>query len=102
MGEAKLEVADGHRAVAPATFVEKVTSSKISLMVEVESVAEIMERASKMKLSPTTPLRHYYWGKLEVVYRDPDGVIVVFTQPYDEVEAKRLGADETWRVAPGS
>ena len=67
-----------------------------SPLIEVKSVAEIMERAKAMGLSPTTPLRHYYWGKLEVVYRDPDGVIVVFTQLYDEAEAKRLGADETW------
>jgi len=100
VGAAKLEIADGHRAVLPETFAETVNSSKISLMVEVTSVAEIMERAKTMGLSPTTPLRHYYWGKLEVVYRDPDGVIVVFTQPYDEAEAKRLGADETWGKVP--
>lgn len=100
VGAAKLEVADGHRAVSPDTFAEKVSSSKISLMIEVESVAEIMERASKMGLTPAVGVRHYYWGKLEVVYRDPDGVIVVFTQPYDEAEAKRLGADETWGKAP--
>jgi len=100
VGVAKLEIADGHRAVLPETFAETVNSSKISLMVEVTSVAEIMERAKTMGLSPTTPLRHYYWGKLEVVYRDPDGVIVVFTQPYDEAEAKRLGADETWGKVP--
>lgn len=100
VGAAKLEVADGHRAVSPETFAEEVKSSKVSLMVEVESVAEIMERGKAMGLSPTTPLRHYYWGKLEVVYRDPDGVIVVFTQPYDEAEAKKLGASEEFGKPP--
>lgn len=100
VGVAKLEVADGHRAVKAETFGEEIKSSKISLMVEVTSVAEIMERGKKMGLSPTTPLRHYYWGKLEVVYRDPDGVIVVFTQPYDEAEAKKLGASEEFGNPP--
>ena len=96
VGAAKLEVADGHRAVKPETFEENITSSKISLMIEVESLTGIIERAEKMGLSPTTPVRHYYCGKLEVVYRDPDGVIVVFTQPYNPVDAKRLGADESF------
>lgn len=94
VGGAKLEIADGHRAVKPETFKESIESSKVSLMIEVESLAEIIGRAEKMGLSPTTPVRHYYWGKLEVVYRDPDGVIVVFTQPYNFEDAKNLGADE--------
>ena len=92
VGTAKLEVADGHRAVKPEVFEQEVKSSKISLMVEVESLAKIIERAKKMGLSPTTPVRHYYWGKLEVVYRDPDGVILVFTQPYNAEDAKKLKA----------
>lgn len=102
VGSAKLEVADGHRAIKPQTFKEKVMSSKISLMIEVESLAEIMGRAEKIGLSPTTPVRHYYWGKLEVVYRDPDGVIVVFTQPYNPEDAKRLRADERFAVSPSN
>lgn len=95
-GAAKLEIADGHRAVKPEVFQETVGSSKISLMIEVSSLEEIIERAKVMGLSPTTPVRHYYWGKLEVVYRDPDGVILVFTEAYTPETAKRLGADETW------
>lgn len=102
VGAAKLEIADGHRAVKPETFEESVTSSKISLMIEVESLAEIIERAEKMGLSPTTPVRHYYWGKLEVVYRDPDGVIVVFTQPYNPEDSKKLGADEKFAKTSSS
>lgn len=96
VGAAKLEVADGHRAVKPETFKEQIKSSKISLMVEVESLGEVIASGEKMGLTPTTPVRHYYWGKLEVVYRDPDGVIVVFTQPYNPEGAKKLGADETY------
>lgn len=100
LGEAKIEVADGHRAVKPEIFNEKVTSPKISLMIEVDSIGEIMERANKMGLRPTTPVRHYYWGKLEVVYKDPDGVVVVFTEPYSQAKAKEYGADEKFGVAP--
>lgn len=100
VGGAKLEVADGHRAVKPETFAEKVASSKISLMIEVESIVEVIERANKMCLTPVVQVRHYYWGKLEVVYRDPDGVIVVLTQPYNEVDAKKLGASEEFGKPP--
>lgn len=99
-GEAKIEVADGHRAVKREVFDEIVGSSKISLMIEVESLKEIIDRGVKMGLTPTTPVRHYYWGKLEIVYRDPDGVIVVFTQPYNPEDAKNLGADETYGKKP--
>lgn len=96
LGSAKIEVADGHRAVKPEVFNETIVTSKISLMIEVESLRDIIARGEKMGLAPTTPVRHYYWGKLEVVYRDPDGVIVVFTQPYNPEEARALGADETF------
>lgn len=102
VGAAKLEIADGHIAVKPETFKEPVESSKVSLMIEVESLAEIIVRAEKMGLSPTTPVRHYYWGKLEVVYRDPDGVIVVFTQPYNPDDARELGADEEFAKTPSN
>ncbi len=102
VGAGKLEIADGHRAVKPETFTESVASSKISLMIEVESLAEIIKRAEKMGLSPTTPVRQYYWGKLEVVYRDPDGVVVVFTQPYNPDDAKKLRADERWAKSPSN
>lgn len=101
-GTAKLEIADGHRAVKPDVFKERVKSSKMSLMIEVEKLSEIIARAEKMNLSPTTPVRHYYWGKLEVVYRDPDGVIVVFTQTYNPQDAKLLRASEEFGKAPSN
>lgn len=100
VGSAKLEIADGHRAVKPEVFKEKVTSSKISLMIEVESISEVMDRARSMGIEPAVGVRHYYWGKLEVVYRDPDGVVVVFTEPYTPERARQLGASEEFGVAP--
>ncbi len=99
-GSAKLEIADGHRAVKPEVFQETVASSKISLMIEVESIGEIIELATKMGLVPAVGVRHYYWDKLEVVYRDPDGVVVVFTEPYTKEAAEKYGASEEFGVAP--
>ena len=99
-GAAKLEIADGHRAVKPETFLEDVKSSKISLMIEVDSIGEIIECAHKMGVEPTTPVRHYYWGKLEVVFRDPDGVILVFTEPYTKESTEKLNASEEFGKAP--
>lgn len=99
-GTAKLEIADGHRAVKPEVFQETISSSKMSLMIEVDSIGEIIDRAHKMGVEPTTPVRHYYWGKLEVVYRDPDGVILVFTEAYTPEVAAKLGASEEFGKAP--
>lgn len=99
-GAAKLEIADGHRAVRPEVFQEKVGSSKISLMIEVDSIGEIIDKAKKMGVEPTTPVRHYYWGKLEVVFRDPDGVILVFTETYTPEMARKLGASEEFGAMP--
>lgn len=99
-GTAKLEIANGHRAVKPEVFMESVGSSKISLMIEVSSLEDIIQRANSMGISPTTPVRHYYWGKLEVVYRDPDGVILVFTETYSPEVAEKLGASEEFGKPP--
>ncbi|MEI8232153.1 MAG: VOC family protein [bacterium] len=99
-GNAKLEIGDGHRAVKPEVFKETIQSSKVSLMIEVSSIGEIIERAHKMGIEPTTPVRHYYWGKLEVVFRDPDGVILVFTESYTPEMAGKLGADEEFGKPP--
>lgn len=99
LGAAKLEIADGHRAVKPAVFQEKVSSSKISLMIEVDSLAKLIKKAEALNLTPVVPVRHYYWGKLEVVYRDPDGVILVFTEPFNEKAAKLLQADKSFAIS---
>ncbi len=96
LGAGKLEIADGHRAVKPEVFKELIKSSKMSLMIEVDSIGEIVARAHKMGIDPTTPIRHYYWGKLEVVFRDPDGVILVFAEPYTKEAAEKYGANETY------
>ena len=101
-GGCKLEIADGHRAVKPEVFKEKVTSSKISLMIPVDSLEDIIDRCKNNGIELAVGPRHYYWGTLELVVKDPDGVVLVFIQPYDEETAKKLNADESFGKVPAS
>ncbi len=96
----KFELTDAHPAIKPSTFAETIISSKISMMFEVESLGDIMERAKSMGYEPAVGVRHYYYGTLEVVFKDPDGMVIVFIEPYTEEKAREYGADETWSVAP--
>jgi len=97
-GGCRLEIADGHRAVKPDVFRQKVNSSKISLMVNVESLTGVVKRCNREGIKIAVAPRHYYWGTLEMVVKDPDGVVLVFIAPYTTIEAKRLNADESWSV----
>lgn len=99
-GGGKLELADGHRAVKPKVFKESVASSKISLMINVESVASIINSCKSRDIPIAVGPRHYYWGTLEVVVKDPDGVVLVFISPYSGKEAKKVSADETFAKNP--
>lgn len=99
-GECKLEIAEGHRAVKPTVFKEKITSSKISLMINVDSLEDIISRCQKNNIEIAVGVRHYYWNTLELVVKDPDGVVLVFIQPYDKKTAQSLNADETFGKMP--
>ena len=92
----KLEIADGHRAVKPQVFKEKVQSSKISLMFAVDTLSEIIKLCKKYKIEIAVKPRHYYWGTLELVIKDPDGLVLVFVAPYSIDEALKIKADESW------
>lgn len=93
---AKIEIADGHRAVKAHVFKERISSSKISLMVGVNSLSRIIELCSKNNIKISVGPRHYYWGTLEAVVKDPDGVVIVFICPYSKKEAQKLSLDETY------
>lgn len=99
-GGGKLEIADGHRAVKPAVFKERVSTSKLSLMINVERISDLIARCKKATIPLAVGPRHYYWGTLEVVVKDPDGVVLVFIAPYSREEAKKVHADETWAKPP--
>ena len=91
-----MEIADGHRAVKAATFKEHINSSKISLMIKVDSLETIVNLCRKNKIDIAVSPRHYYWGTLEMVIKDPDGAVLVFIAPYTPESAKTLNADETF------
>jgi catechol 2,3-dioxygenase-like lactoylglutathione lyase family enzyme len=101
-GGCKLEIGDGHRAVKPEVFQETITSSKASLMVYVDSVAEVIRQCELAHIEIAVGPRHYYWGTIEVVIKDPDGFILVFICPYTPEEAMRVNPDETWAQPPTS
>ncbi|MBI4098372.1 MAG: VOC family protein [Candidatus Levybacteria bacterium] len=91
---AKLEIADGHRAVKSLVFKQSMQSSKISLMLNVNNIGEIIKRANKAGIKIAVGPRHYYWGTLEIVIKDPDGIVLVFISPYSKELAKRINTDE--------
>ena len=93
-GGGKLEIADGHRAVKGKVFERRMADSKVSLMINVESLVPLMARLRKQGIEPAVGPRHYYWGTLEVVVKDPDGVVLVFIASYSAAEARELQADE--------
>lgn len=96
----KFELTDAHPAIKPEVFNEDIKSSKISMMFEVDSLADIVARAESVGVEPAVPVRHYYYGSLEIVYKDPDGVVLVFIEPYTRESADKLGACEEFAEAP--
>ncbi len=100
VGKMKLEIANGHRAVKDIVFKEKILSSKVSLMVEVEKLSKIVNLCRNIGINLAVEPRHYYWGTLEVVVKDPDGLVIVFVAPYSSREAKILNANSKFAVKP--
>ncbi len=97
---AKIEIADGHRAVKNHVFKERVLSSKISFMVSVSSLYKILKLCEAKRIDIAVSPRHYYWGTLELVVKDPDGVVIVFTCPYSKKEADKMSVDEAYAYKP--
>lgn len=100
IGETKLELADGHRGVRPEVFSEKIASSKVSLMINCQSLKDVLNRCKRASIPISVGVRHYYWGTLELVIKDPDGLVLVFIEPYSKKQAEQLKADETYSHQP--
>lgn len=75
-----LEIANGHVAVKPETFKESIASSKVSCMLDSDSVDEVVEICRKNDFEIAVGPRDFPWGTREVVLRDPDGFIIVFRE----------------------
>ncbi|HCC31200.1 MAG TPA: hypothetical protein DEQ03_14310 [Marinilabiliales bacterium] len=99
-GGGVLEIAGGHRAVKAATFQEKINSSKISLMIKVDSLETIKKFCQENQIEIAVTPRHYYWNTLEMVVKDPDGTVLVFVAPFTPESAKVLDVDETFATKP--
>ncbi|MBU0976306.1 MAG: VOC family protein [Patescibacteria group bacterium] len=80
LGDTKFEIADGHLAVKPETFKKKILSSKISAMIFVESVEDILKICKKNSIKVSVPIKEYHWGTKELVLKDPDGFVLVFIE----------------------
>lgn len=95
----KFELTDAHPAIKPGVFQDTIKSSKISMMFEVDSLVDIIAGAKSIGVEPAVEVRHYYYGTLEVVFKDPDGVVIVFIEPYSPESAEELGANEEFGEA---
>lgn len=84
IGNAVLEIADGHIAVKPEVFKEKVNSSKISLFIDTDSLSSVLQSCKENSITIVKEPTEYHWGTREMVVRDPDGVILVFREPLNK------------------
>lgn len=80
IGDALLEIGEDHIAIKPDVFKEEIKSSKVSAMIDVESVAEVRLICEKNNFEIAKNEVDYPWGTRELVVRDPDGFILVFRE----------------------
>jgi catechol 2,3-dioxygenase-like lactoylglutathione lyase family enzyme len=80
LGSSLLEIANGHIAVKPEAFKEDISSPKISAMIDVDSISEIVDICNKNNYKISVEPKDYYWGTREVVVKDPDGFVIVFRE----------------------
>jgi catechol 2,3-dioxygenase-like lactoylglutathione lyase family enzyme len=87
VGGSKFEIADGHIAVSDASvFEEQLKSPKITAMVQVKSLVPFLGNPAESSF----PIRHYYWGTIEMVVRDPDGWIIILIAPHSDSEFQEV------------
>ncbi|GAB4160203.1 MAG: hypothetical protein Fur003_3870 [Candidatus Dojkabacteria bacterium] len=80
IGDALLELAEGHLAVKPEVFKEEINSSKVSIFLDVKSIDKVRETALNKGFEIAAEIREFPWGTREIVIKDPDGFIVVFRE----------------------
>lgn len=77
---ALIEIADGHLAIKLKVFQETIFSSKISAMLYVKSVNEVVKICNKNNYEIAVPIQEFPWGTKEVVVIDSDGFVLVFIE----------------------
>jgi catechol 2,3-dioxygenase-like lactoylglutathione lyase family enzyme len=90
VGSAYLEIAEGHKPIKPEVFLERIQSSKVSLLVNVESLQPLIAACRRHDIPILVPPRRFPWGQIELVVRDPDGLILSFSAPDEPDELLAL------------
>jgi len=86
--QSPLEIADGHIAVPdPNVFKTPMPGPKITAMLRAESLIPIVRDKG---VRPKFPVRHYYWGTIEIALKDPDGFVIIVIAPYSDAEMSEL------------
>ncbi len=80
LGNAMLEIGEDHIAIKPEVFRELIKSSKVSAMIDVNSVEEVLEICEKNNFEIAKEITDFPWGTKEIVVKDPDGFILVFRE----------------------
>lgn len=92
VGNALLEVSEGHMAVRPEVFESPIQSSKVSLMVYVQSLMPILDICEERQIEISVKPRQFPWGQIGVVVKDPDGFILVFLSESSADEGQQVQA----------
>ncbi len=88
VGDTTIEISEDHIGIKDkSVFQEMIKSSKVSAVVHVSSLASLF---SNPLVEIKVPVRHYYWGTIEAVFRDPDGFVLVFIAPYSDEEFAKI------------
>lgn len=80
VGASLFEIANGHSAVKPEVFQSDMTNSKVSAMIHVDSVENVVKICEENGFKISVPIKEYPWGTKEVVIKDPDGFVLVFIE----------------------
>lgn len=59
IGSSLIEIADGHLAVKPDVFTRKIQSSKVSAMIHIDSVEELLALCKKESIEISVPPRDF-------------------------------------------
>ena len=90
VGNALLEVSEGHMAVRPEVFEAPIENSKISLMVYVASLLPILAICEQRGIEISVPPRQFPWGQIGVVVKDPDGFVIAFLSQVSPEEVQQV------------
>lgn len=92
VGNALLEVSEGHMAVRPEVFDAPIQSSKVSLMIYVPSLVPILDICEERQIEISFKPRQFPWGQIGVVVKDPDGFVLAFLSEAYPDESRQVQA----------